>query len=252
MSESITEQYKKQWQWRNWDALFNLLPEINGKTIYDIGCAHGDHSYKLSELGARIIGLDGNQELLEAAEARGIQGAKFIKTDLTSFDYVNAEKADGVWTSFVAAYFTDLSTFIQNLSTLIKPGGFLAITEMDDLFAHGPGMERYRGQILDFYQNALDRRAYDFRSGSKLRIAIESAGLAIEKSADLNDRELSSSGPLDPTVIRAWENRLARMPGLQSFLGESFEGFRSDFLACLQSPEHRSECRSLFFLAIKE
>ena len=249
MTATLSEQYKMQWRWRDWEVLFGLLPSLEGKTVYDIGCAIGDHSECLAERGARVIGLDGNAELLEVARAREIKNARFEQVDLSNFDFAAADTADGVWTSFVAAYFTDLDKFIQNLSTLIKPGGFLAITEMDDLFGHGPGLEKYREKIEEFYRSGFDRKAYDFRSGSKLKASIENAGLEIVKETELSDRELAFLGAAEEEILQAWSQRLDRMPGFQKFLGEDFDDFHRDFLACLANPNHESQCRSLFYLA---
>lgn len=74
--DSLLEQYKKQWSWRNWESLFSHLPELKDSLVYDLDCAHGDHSLKLSEMGAQVIGLDGNESLLKFANQRNIPNSQ--------------------------------------------------------------------------------------------------------------------------------------------------------------------------------
>ena len=50
--------------------LFALLPDLNGKTILDMGCGFGEHCTKFVELGAvAVVGIDISKKMLEVAEA---------------------------------------------------------------------------------------------------------------------------------------------------------------------------------------
>jgi len=53
------------------DAL-RLLGPRPGELILDVGCGDGALTVKIAEVGARVIGLDSSEEMVEAARARGI------------------------------------------------------------------------------------------------------------------------------------------------------------------------------------
>ena len=62
---SLLDQYQRQWKWRDWELTFSRLPDPKGSLVYDLGCAHGEHTLLLSKMGAKIIGLDRNQDLIK-------------------------------------------------------------------------------------------------------------------------------------------------------------------------------------------
>ena len=52
--------------------LFELIGDVKGKNILDIGCGAGGHDRKLIELGAKsILGIDISKKMLE--EATGLE-----------------------------------------------------------------------------------------------------------------------------------------------------------------------------------
>ncbi len=245
---SLIEQYKKQWKWRDWNSFFSLLPELNGKVVYDLGCAHGDHSLQLTEMGAHVIGVDGNEDLLDFAKQRGIPNSTFMLRDLAEIDDLE-EKADGIWTSFVPAYFTDFDEAIRQWKKLLKEDGWIAITEMSGLFDHEPMSDENKHILRKFYEQSYNKGNYDFESGEKLKSYLEKNGFKILKSAFLKDRELSFHGRAQADIVIAWENRLDRMGGFKQFLGNGFEPFKKDFISSIQSEHHVSTCKVYFYFA---
>ena len=53
-------------------AAFTLLNPQPGELILDIGCGDGALTAKIAAAGARVIGLDASEEMVEAARCRGI------------------------------------------------------------------------------------------------------------------------------------------------------------------------------------
>lgn len=251
IKDTLLAQYQKQWTWRDWDSLYSFLPDLNDKVIYDLGCAHGDHTQKLSSLGANVIGLDGNKELLNYAKERNLPNARFQLCNLDEIAELGLKEGDGVWMSFVAAYFTDFKTQLDKISKVLKESGWIAITEMSGLFDHLPLSNKYKSQIADFYDEMYSNGHYDFESGSKIKHYLMESGFKIMNSSFLIDNELSKQGPCSDDVIMAWRSRLARMRGFQKFLGDDFEGFEKEFLDCLKNEDHISNCKVYFYLAVK-
>lgn len=247
---SLVDEYRSQFAWRDWAKAFAVLPELGDQLVLDLGCGPGDQAAELVRRGARVLGIDGNEELLEAARARGLPRAEFRAGDLRALAGLGVG-ADGIWCSFAAAYFTDLASVLAAWARLLRPGGWIALTEVDDFFAHEPLDASTRTCFESYAAEALAARRYDFRMGAKLAEHLLEAGFTSPETHVLADQEFAFDGPARPEVLAAWHRRLERMSLLKQACGSDFEAVRGDFLACLAHPEHRSRARVVFCLARK-
>ncbi len=248
---TLDSQYERQFKWRDWKTIFSLLPIKEGDTVLDLGCARGDQSMELSRLGAKVIGIDGDKSLLRVAISRNIPGATFHLADLSDISSLMRSEVDGIWTSFLPAYFPEFSSIAAKWSLHLKPGGWVAAVEMDNLFGHAPISNESQDLITGFYEHSRRSGHYDFCMGGRLRQHLERAGFKVEAEKTIADFELSFQGPAAPEILEAWENRLARMSGLKHFANERFLNFHSDFMKALSNEEHKSFCRVVFILARK-
>jgi SAM-dependent methyltransferase len=246
----LAEEFRRQRAWRDWATALAALPALSGKTVLDLGCATGDLAAELAARGARVTGVDAYEDFLREARARAIPGARFLCGDLREPSAAWGV-ADGIWCSFAAAYLTDLSAALDSWKAHLKPGGFLALTEIDDLFGHEPLGAQARALFAAYAADALVARRYDFVMGRKLESHLERAGYSVALSTTLRDLEFSFDGPALPEVVDAWRSRFARMTLLQSQFGADFEAVRDEFLACLARPDHRSRCTVRFCLATR-
>ena len=244
----LSDEYKEQFRWRDWPRILDELPALRGRTVLDLGCGVGDQAAELAARGARVIGIDMNEELLDEARSRGLPGAEFRLGDLRGVPDLGPP-VDGVWCSFTAAYFPDLTQALERWTRNLRPGGWIALTEVDDLFGHGPLDFRTRSLLHAYAERAVEGGRYDFRMGRKLSGYLEQCGFEISKALTLGDRELSFSGPADPDVVEAWRRRFARMKLLQEFCGTVFDEVREEFLDCLTLPGHRCTATVSFCLA---
>ena len=236
---NLSAEYERQFALRPWSQLLDLLPDVSGKLVLDLGCAIGDQTAELVARGARVIGLDADEALLSTAQVRGLVNAEFRAADLREPLEVDG-LVDGIWSSFAAAYFPDLGSRLREWKRHLGPDGWIALTEIDDLFGHEPVSLETNALLAEHARDALASGRYDFHMGHKLQAHLESAGFVIEKAIVIDDREFSFDGPAAPEVLTAWTARLDRMRGLQRFCGASFEHVREDLLAALRSPNHRS------------
>jgi SAM-dependent methyltransferase len=246
----LPDEYKQQFRWRDWPRILGELPTLRGRTVLDLGCGVGDLAAELVARGARVIGIDTSEELLGEARSRGLPGAEFRLGDLRAVPDLGTP-VDGLWCSFTAAYFPDLPVALEAWTRSLRPGGWIALTEVDDLFGHEPLDFRTRALLHAYAEEALERGRYDFRMGRKLGRHLERCGFEISKALTLEDRELSFSGPADPEVVEAWRRRFDRMKLLRDFCGSAFEEVRDEFLDCLTLPAHRSTASVSFRLGIR-
>lgn len=244
---TLAEEYRRQLEWRDWGAMFRVLPALRGRTVIDLGCGVGDVAALLAGRGARVVAVDGNEELLAAARDRNAANVELVHADLAALPEL--PRAHGLWCSFVAAYFVDLTPVLAHWARTLEPGGWAAFVEVDDLFGHEPLAADVRTVFDGYAADAHAHARYDFHKGGKLRDELERAGFAIERELTLVDRELAFDGPALPPVVAAWRTRLDRLAHLRTRCGDDFERVRDAFLATLARPDHKSRARVVGVLA---
>jgi SAM-dependent methyltransferase len=235
---SLASEYKRQLGWRAWPAVFDALPPLGGQTVLDLGCGVGDQAAELVTRGAYVIGID------------SIENAEFRKGDLRALmdlDFV----ADGLWGGFIAAYFPDLPAALELWKKHLRPGGWVALTEIDDLFGHEPVGAGTRSLLEAYAGDAFAAGRYDFHMGGKLRDHLERSGFKVAKELTLADQEFSFDGPAGPEVVDGWRSRIDRMKLLQDFCGPDFEQVREEFLGCLTRADHRSLAKVVCCIATR-
>ena len=188
------------------------------------------------------MGMDTNEELLEAARTRNIPNAEFRNGDLRTLES-GLGVFDGIWCSFAAAYVPDLAPTLARWRQHLTPQGWVALTEVDDFFGHEPLLPLTSSLLADYAQDALAAHRYDFHMGRKLQGHLENAGFSVTAARTFPDRELSFQGPADTDIVDAWKARFDRMKPLKAFCGPMFDAVRDDFLTALSHSSHRSSAK---------
>ncbi len=150
----------------------------------------------------------------------------------------------------MAAYFPDFSFILKSWLKLLKPNGWIAIIEVNDLFAHFPMSLNTRKSFKTFYKEERTKNHYDYEMGSKLKKLLIDEKLSIIVHKHKFDKELAFNGPADEQVLKAWVNRLSRLLALQEFLGEEkYSDIKSEFLASLTKSNHTCKTAVIFVVA---
>lgn len=247
---SLVAEYRQQFFWRSWNLILDEVPIRAGQTVLDLGCGVGDQSRELASRGCKVLGIDGNDEFVKAAKLLHLSDCEFRSCDLRDAPDVGLE-VQGIWCSFVAAYFVDLVGFLKRWAYSLQQGGWLAITEIDDLFGHEPLSKRTKFLLESYVEEGLAAGRYDFRMGSKLKDYVPLAGFTVTHLLEVSDRELAFNGPASPEVVVAWRMRFQRMPLLKSMCGSEFEKVQEEFLACLTRSDHVSTAKVMSCIATK-
>jgi SAM-dependent methyltransferase len=247
---TLASEYRRQLPWRDWPRVLEVLPPLQGRLVLDLGCGVGDQAAALAARGARVVAVDLSEELLAEARSRGLAGVELRLLDLRSLPDL-AVVADGIWSSLTPAYFPDLPRVLASWARHLAPGGWIALTEIDDLWAHEPLGGEARAALDAYAAEALAAGRYDFHMGRKLATHLEASGFAVTRTMRLEDRELSFQGPAAPEILEAWAARLDRLTRLQALCGERFPAVRAELLRCLASPDHRTSARVVSCLATR-
>ncbi|MBK8099313.1 MAG: methyltransferase domain-containing protein [Planctomycetes bacterium] len=245
---TVIDELHAQHRWRGWQRYYERLPLRPGDRVLDLGCAIGDQAADLAARGARVHGIDGHDEFLRFARQRGIPHATFDAGDLRTWCEPSL-RADGLWSSFAAAYFPDFSPVLRRWIMALRPGAFVALTEVDDLFGHHPLPRNVRARLEAYCDDARTAGRYDFRMGSRLRDCVEDAGLSVVEVIAFPDAEFAFAGRASPEVLDGWRRRLDRMALLQQWFGTAWPAARGCLLDCLDDGAHESSCRVVFVLA---
>lgn len=107
--------------------------------------------------------------MLNEAQSRSLPNAEFREHDLRPLPD-SGVAADGVWCSFAAAYFSDLDTVLSAWTRYLKPDGWIALTEIDDLFGHEPLSSETKALLDAYAREGFAHKRYDFHMGHLARI----------------------------------------------------------------------------------
>lgn len=249
----IVEEYKRQASTRRWGRYVDSLPLRNNDTILDLGCGTGDVSVLLARKASTIIGIDNNAELLLYAERNNkAENIHYIHHDIRDIDSLKLGSVDGIWSSFTAAYFPDFMPILTKWLRLLKQGGWIALTEVDDLFAHEPMDNAFRELFGLYYEKQRKGNIYDFRMGSKLKDYLLQSNITIVHEENMHDSELSCNGILEHDIVALWEARFKRMTALQVFFGEErLDDMKTQFLSNLRNERHVCNCKVVYVMGKK-
>jgi SAM-dependent methyltransferase len=107
---------------------------VTGKTLLHLQCHFGMDTLSWARLGATVTGLDFSEEAIAAARALAAEvgiPATFVQSDVYRAPEVLDEQFDIVYTSSgVLGWLPDIVGWARVAAGLVRPGGFLYITEI--------------------------------------------------------------------------------------------------------------------------
>ena len=179
-------------QWRRRTVRQLDLPD--GSVVLDLACGTGDLCRDLERAGLAPIGMDLSWGMLAAART----GAPLVHGDALRLPVADGA-ADGVTCGFALRNLTGLEPFFAELARALRPGGRIAILEVDSppnpLLRLGHGL--YFGRVVPFIGGLLsDRDAYRYLPRSVAYLPSEEDLLATIASAGFVDvaKERCSGG----------------------------------------------------------
>jgi toxoflavin synthase len=111
-------------------SLFNLLPDLAGRSVVDLACGEGIYSRKLKRGGAaRVVGVDISSEMIalaERAEAAEPLGVRYLVADVATVEL--DERFDIALCSYLFNYArsrAELRSLVQSVHGLLRPGGLV-------------------------------------------------------------------------------------------------------------------------------
>ena len=112
-------------------VLNELIGEVAGLRVLDVGCGTGRHSIPLAESGAQVMGVDPTPEMLEKAKSKAEKQGMDVDFRGGSIEDVGPELGnyDIVLCCLVLSHVKHLADAVGRLADRLAPGGRLIITD---------------------------------------------------------------------------------------------------------------------------
>ncbi|MDP6634002.1 MAG: class I SAM-dependent methyltransferase [Phycisphaerae bacterium] len=109
-------------------AFFELLGDIAGMRVLDVGCGEGYNTRKFADLGAKVAGVDVSRLMIASArdhEADEPRGIEYHQTPASDLGVLDNESFDAVLSTMTLMDLGDYTESIAEIARVLKPGGLL-------------------------------------------------------------------------------------------------------------------------------
>jgi ubiquinone/menaquinone biosynthesis C-methylase UbiE len=108
-----------------------ILGEVRGLTIADIGCGTGRHAARLASSGARVVAIDFSTGMLREARAKpGAKQVAFAVADISRTLPLRDRRFDRIICCLVLDHIHDVAGLFGELKRICRCEGFIAISVM--------------------------------------------------------------------------------------------------------------------------
>lgn len=134
----------------------HVRDHLEGKTLMDAGCGSGTLAVLLSLLGARrVLAVDFVAEQVEQARflvrAAGVHNVKVIQSDISALNMA-PQTVDGIFSIEAISHYRGYDSFLDTVSTLLRPGGFVTISDGNN--AASPQVRALTHELWDAFENS--------------------------------------------------------------------------------------------------
>lgn len=222
----------------------DLAPQP-GERILDLGCGDGELAKVMLDLGCDVVGIDSSQNMVEAAQQRGVD-ARVVDAQQMEF----SNEFDAVFSNAALHWMPEQAQLIQRAYLALKTGGRFVV-EMG-----GQGNIAILCSVMESVLADLDidfasRNPWTFPSSEEQQALLQAAGFTVESIA-LRDRPTEL-----PTDVRGWFVTFTQ--GILSDLDEAQRAEAIDRMVelsqpqlCDQQGQWYADYKRLNFVAIKQ
>ena len=155
--------------------LRDMLGDVAGRAVLDLGCGDGKLAVRLAALGAGVVGLDPDPAMLRAAASRAAAagvGVEFAAGRAQTLPFPD-RRFDVVVAVTVLCFVPDAEAAFREIARVLRPGGAVVIGELGrwSLWA-------LRRRVRGWLGNRLWYAAH-FRTAGELRRLAADAGLEV-------------------------------------------------------------------------
>lgn len=115
-----------------WQLMLEMLGDVRGRRILDLGCGDGAFSIELWQRGAKVVGIDTSASMIVAARSAAAKCGADISFCLASAADIpfEARQFDRVVALTVLCFIADATPTYREVARLLRPEGCLVIGEL--------------------------------------------------------------------------------------------------------------------------
>lgn len=156
--------------------ILELVGDVRGRKVLDVGCGDGELTIELSRRGAIATGIDASAAMIEAATDRAKQCGADVAFHLARAERLPFadEQFDVVTAITILCFVEDAAPVFREMARVLRPGGRLVIGELGkwSTWAAGRRVRAWLGSPL--------WRHGRFRTARELRALAVQAGFSVE------------------------------------------------------------------------
>lgn len=122
-------------------AVFEALGDVDGQFLCDLACGQGNMARQMTRRGAKVVGVDLSQKLLDIAlreeEAEPL-GITYRHDDAQSLVSIGNEQFEGVVCNLALMDIPDLAATARNVQRILRPEGWLVASVTHPCFQAPP------------------------------------------------------------------------------------------------------------------
>ena len=166
---SITDRLERE-------LILELVGDVNGCKVLDVGCGDGELAVELWKRGATVMGIDASLAMIDAAKARAKEHHADITFQVAAADDLpfSAEQFDVVTAITILCFVDDANPVFREIAGVLRSGGRLVVGELGKWSSWAAGR-----RIRAWLGSRLWRKGR-FRTAKELRTLAEQAGLSSE------------------------------------------------------------------------
>ena len=107
-----------------------MMPDVKGKSILDLGCGYGENAKYWKELGATsVLGIDISKHMIEKAKKENqINGVEYQVLAMEEIDTLQ-QKFDIITSSLAIHYVENFEKLLKDVHTLLKENGVFLFSQ---------------------------------------------------------------------------------------------------------------------------
>ena len=199
------------------ESQLEILGDVKGKRILEIGCGGAQNSIALSKWGAKVVGVDLSRKQI-------MYGKRLLRNEIAEVSLLvcnmeklpfNGESFDIVTTAVSLHYAPDLNAVVAEANRVLVEGGYFTFSTAHP-FTEGK-LVKYRGKsavaVRNYFKRRIVRWIDKLPDGSRVKMhsyyrtlqdyfdALTNNGFVVERYMELERLEENMLHPLDKDEI---------------------------------------------------
>lgn len=170
----------------------NLLGNIKGETVLELGSGALQNSVFMSKAGADVTAIDFSRNQLRHGQkflSENKCDINIVLADISKLDFLKPGQFDGIITVFALEFLENIDLFFESCEKLLKPEGWLIVSTVHPLSAFEWDDQKKLLEVGNYFNPPVEVWKEDeshpnavtiFRSISEIFTSITKAGLNVE------------------------------------------------------------------------